>query len=151
MSMKVPATAILFLLTMDCLGNPCSTTTSAQTMPLTCRYITYYFFLTAIVAGTGVCSSVAIPISTSVTAFPSEFTFGFIFMSVTAPNWCRLLSSGCFSSILLTPGPYITKTSLTRSIPTSLVSVRTYIIILRMLFPAGILMLILLAAILFFL
>ena len=120
-------------------------------MPLTCCYITYYFFLTAIVASTRVYSSIVIPVFISVTAFPNKFTLGFTFISVTALNWCRLPFSSYFSSILLMPGPYITKISLTRSVPTSLVSIRTYIIVLQILFPAGILTLILLATILFFL
>ena len=102
-------------------------------------------------ASTGVCSFVAISVLISVTAFPSELTFGFTFMSIMALNWCRLPFGSCFSSILLTPGPYMTKISLTRSVFTSLVSVRTSIIVLQMLFPVGILTLILLAAVLFFL
>ena len=109
------------------------------------------FFLIAIVAGTRVYSFIAIYIPISVTAFPSKLTFSFTFMSVTALNWCHLPSSGCFSSILLMPGPYVTKISLTRSIPTSLVSMQTYIMVLQMLFPIGILTLILLVTILFFL
>ena len=120
-------------------------------MPLICRYITYYFFLTAIVAGTKVCSFIVISIPISVTAFPSKLTFGFTFISIIALNQYYLPSSGCFSSILLTPGPYVTKISLTRFVFTSLVSVWTYITVLQMLFPAGILILILLATMLFFL
>ena len=102
-------------------------------------------------AGTRVYSLVAIPVPISITTFPSKFIFNFTFMSIIALNWCRLPFSGYFSSILLIPGPYATKISLTRSIPTSLVSMRTYITVLQILFPAGILTLILLAAVLFFL
>ena len=120
-------------------------------MPLIYRYITYYFFLTAIVAGTRVYSSIAISVLTSVTTFPSKLIFSFTFISIMALNQCCLPSSNCFSSTLLTPGPYVTKISLTRSISTSLVFIRTYITVLQMLFPIGILTLILLATILFFL
>ena len=120
-------------------------------MLLTYYYIIYYFFLTAIMAGTRVYSFIVIPVPISVTAFPSKLTFSFTFMSITALNQYHLPSSSCFSSILLMPGPYITKISLTKSIFTSLVSMRTYIMVLQILFPAGILMLILLAVILFFL
>ena len=105
----------------------------------------------AIVAGTRVYNFIIIPVLANVTAFPSKLTFGFTFTSIMALNWYRLPSSGCFSSILLMPGPYATRINLTRSVPTSSVSVRTYITVLQMLFPAGILTLILLAAVLFFL
>ena len=111
----------------------------------------YCFFLTAIVAGTRVYSFIAISIPANMTAFPSKLTFGFTFTSITVLNWCRLPSSGCFSSILLTPGPYAIRINLIRSVPTSPVSIRTSITVLQMLFPAGILTLILLAAVLFFL
>ena len=119
-------------------------------MPLIYYYTIYCFSLTATVAGIRVYSFIAIYIPASVTAFPSKLIFGFTFMSVMVLNQCRLPSGGYFSSILLTPRPYITKISLTGSIPTSPVSVRTYIIVLQMLFPVGILILILLAAILLF-
>ena len=151
MSMKTPATAILFLLTVARLGSHRVTTVLTQTTPLICRYTTFYSFLTATVAGTGVCSSVAIPVPASMTGFPSELIFGFTFTSVTSPNWCRLPFAGYFSSMWLTPGPYATRTNLTGSVPTSLTSARTYITVLRMLFPAEMLTLILSAAALSFL
>jgi hypothetical protein len=149
--MKIPATAILFLLTVGRLVSPYVTTILAQLTPLTCRYTTYCSSLTATMASTGVCSSVAIPVPASITGFPSELIFGFTFTSITPPNWCRLPFAGYFSSILLTPGPYTTRISLTGSVPTSLTSARTYITVLRMLFPAGMLTLILSAATLSFL
>ena len=104
----------------------------------------------AIVASTRVYNFVIIPVFANMTAFPSKLTFGFTFTSIIALNWYRLPSSGCFSNILLMPKPYVTRISLTRSVPTSSVSIRTYIIVLQMLFPAGILTLILLTTILFF-
>ena len=134
-SMKVLATVILFLLTVDYLGNPYSTIILTQTTPLIYCYIIYCFFLIAIVAGIRVYSFIAIYIPASVTAFPSKLIFGFTFMSVMVLNQCRLPSGGYFSSILLTPRPYITKISLTRSVLTKPLSIQSYIIVLQLLLP----------------
>ena len=62
--------------------------------------------------------------------FFNKFIFSFTFLSVIALNQYYSPFSSCFSSILLIPGLYLTKISLTRFILISLVSIQTYIMVL---------------------